>query len=428
MATFKAEVYAHQKKADGTYNIKIRVTQNMRKKYLSTPWYVTRGDLTRSLKLKNQKYIDLTDDLIKKYRSRCDRVGEAIKTMTVEQVVEIITSDSQEVFDLDIVAYGRAYATQLEKEGRIGTARTYNVAINSLVRYVEREKISVKEITVKLINDWIRWLQELPARKNRERGERAQSLYPSVLRAIHNKAKAEFNDEDAGIIRIPLSPFKKVSIPKVPITRKRALTIDQLQKLIAHPYTMIMQPGTNRHNLAKDVFMLSFLFLGMNEADLYTCTDCKGGRLTYQRRKTRTRRSDKAEISIKVEPEAKALLEKYKDPTGERVFNFHKLYSSIDTFTAAINKGLKVIGKSLGIEDLEFYAARHTWATIALNDAGVDKYTVHAALNHVDDSMKVTDIYLRKSWEPNDKANRAVLDLVNLNYDVKEERYLPKQK
>lgn len=176
MATFKAEVYAHQKKADGTYNIKIRVTQNMRKKYLSTPWYVTRGDLTRSLKLKNQKYIDLTDDLIKKYRSRCDRVGEAIKTMTVEQVVEIITSDSQEVFELDIVAYGRAYATQLEKEGRIGTARTYNVAINSLVRYVEREKISVKEITVKLINDWIRWLQELPARKNRERRKGAKPI------------------------------------------------------------------------------------------------------------------------------------------------------------------------------------------------------------------------------------------------------------
>lgn len=428
MATFKAEVYAHQKKADGTYNIKIRVTQNMRKKYLSTPWYVTREDLTRSLKLKNQKYIDLTDDLIKKYRSRCDRVGEAIKTMTVEQVVEIITRDTQEVFDLDIVAYARAYAKKLEEDGRVGTARTYNVAINSLVRYVEREEISIKEITVKLVNDWIAWLQKLPARPNRERGGRAQSLYPSVLRAIHNKAKAEFNDEDAGIIRIPLSPFKRVAIPKPPKTRKRALTVEQLQKFVAHPYTMIMQPGTNRHNLAKDVFLLSFLLLGMNEADLFTCTDCKNGRLTYQRKKTRTRRDDNAEISIKIEPEAKALMEKYKDPTGERVFNFYRLYSSIDTFTAAINKGLKVIGKALGISDLEFYAARHSWATIALNDAGVDKYTVHAALNHVDDSMKVTDIYLRKSWDPNDKANRAVLDLVNLNYDVKEERYLPKQK
>lgn len=54
MATFKAEVYAHQKKADGTYNIKIRVTHKQRKKYLATPWYVGKEDLTRSLKLKTK--------------------------------------------------------------------------------------------------------------------------------------------------------------------------------------------------------------------------------------------------------------------------------------------------------------------------------------------------------------------------------------
>ncbi len=75
MATFKAEVYAHQKKQDGTYNIKIRVTQNQKKRYLATPWYVTKDDLTRSLKIKNQKYLDLTDDLIRTYRNRCDLLG-----------------------------------------------------------------------------------------------------------------------------------------------------------------------------------------------------------------------------------------------------------------------------------------------------------------------------------------------------------------
>ena len=36
MATFKAEVYAHQKRADGTYNIKIRVIHQKRKKYIPT--------------------------------------------------------------------------------------------------------------------------------------------------------------------------------------------------------------------------------------------------------------------------------------------------------------------------------------------------------------------------------------------------------
>ena len=74
MATFKAEVYAHQKRADGTYNIKIRVIHQKRKKYIPTTYYVTKDDLTRTtFKLKNQKYIDATDDMIKKYRSICDR-------------------------------------------------------------------------------------------------------------------------------------------------------------------------------------------------------------------------------------------------------------------------------------------------------------------------------------------------------------------
>jgi len=106
MATFKAEVYAHQKKADGTYNIKIRVTHKQRKKYLATPWYVGKEDLTRSLKLKNQRYIDMVDDVIKRYRTICNNVGEGLDNMSVEQIVELITAKKEEEhFTLDIVAY-----------------------------------------------------------------------------------------------------------------------------------------------------------------------------------------------------------------------------------------------------------------------------------------------------------------------------------
>jgi integrase len=113
------------------------------------------------------------------------------------------------------------------------------------------------------------------------------------------------------------------------------------------------------------------------------------------------------------------LVDKYRDPSGERVFKFYKMYSTMDTFCAAINKALKRIGNEIGVDDLEFYAARHTWATIASNEAGVDKYTVHTALNHVDENMRVTDIYIRRSYDPIDRANRKVLDLVDLklNFD-----------
>lgn len=58
------------------------------------------------------------------------------------------------------------------------------------------------------------------------------------------------------------------------------------------------------------------------------------------------------------------------------------------------------------------YKARHSWATIALNKAGIDKYIVHAALNHIDDSMKVTDIYIERDFVNENKANAKVVKYV----------------
>ena len=68
--------------------------------------------------------------------------------------------------------------------------------------------------------------------------------------------------------------------------------------------------------------------------------------------------------------------------------------------------------QTMNIDDLEFYAARHSWATIALNKCGIDKYTVHAALNHVDESMRVTDIYIERDFVNENKANAKVIKYV----------------
>lgn len=408
MATFKAEVYAHQKKADGTYNIKIRVTQNQKKRYLATTWYVTKDDLTRSLKLKNQKYIDMCEALVKKYRSICDRAGERLKTMSVDEVVNLITSSHDERWDLDIAAYMERHIELLQSSGHIGNAKTYTCALHSLRRFAGRDSISVREITVRFLQDWSRWIGE----QSTVSVGYAQHNYLDRLRAVHNKAKLEYNDEDAGIIRIPNSPFSHFQIAKAPQVRKRALTIEQVKMIASLPDQNVLQPGNNRFNLARDLFLLSFGLVGMNAVDMYYCEDCKDGRITYQRTKTRNRRADKAEISILIQPEVKRLVDKYRDPSGERVFVFHKMYSSMDSFSAAINKGLKKIGQIIGEDDLEFYSARHTWATIAINNAQVDKYTVHLSLNHVDESMRVTDIYIKRSYQPIDEANRKVLDLL----------------
>lgn len=421
MVTFKAEVYAHQKRADGTYNIKIRVIHNKKKKYIPTSFYATKEDLTRgTLNIKSRKYIDATNAIIKRYRDVCDEIGEDIKSMSIEQVVDAITRQRNKSFDLDIVSYARAHIQNLKSSGHSGNASTYSIAVNSLVRFVGREIVSIHEITPAFLNDWMKWIADNPSRisSNYNNGRRAQILYLSQLRAIYNRAKKEFNEEEIGLVRIPFSPFSKVEIPRMYTTRKRAISTSQLVSIISMDDTSSYHFGVNRFNLAKDVFLLSFYLIGMNAVDLYTCSDFKDGRITYRRTKTKNRRLDGAEMSVRLETEAELLFEKYRDKTGQRVFNFYKMYSSVDSFTAALNKGLKKVGSLIGVQDLEFYAARHTWATIALNEVGIDKYTIHTSLNHVDSEMRVTDIYIAKSWDVVDTANRRVLDYLNKQMSV----------
>lgn len=88
------------------------------------------------------------------------------------------------------------------------------------------------------------------------------------------------------------------------------------------------------------------------------------------------------------------------------------MYNTANNFNRAINIGLKEVGRVVKIDDLEYYAARHSWATLAVNKVGIDKYTVHAALNHIDEAMKVTDIYIERDFKIENEANLKVLQYV----------------
>ena len=117
-------------------------------------------------------------------------------------------------------------------------------------------------------------------------------------------------------------------------------------------------------------------------------------------------------MQVKIPPILLSLVKKYKDHTSKRVFKFYQMYNTANNFNRAINIGLKEVGKILNIDDLEYYAARHSWATLAVNKVGIDKYTVHAALNHIDEAMKVTDIYIERDFKIENEANLKVLRYV----------------
>ncbi|WP_309253602.1 hypothetical protein [Prevotella brunnea] len=85
----------------------------------------------------------------------------------------------------------------------------------------------------------------------------------------------------------------------------------------------------------------------------------------------------------------------------------------MESLNRAINIGLKEVGREVGVDNLQFYAARHSLATIAVNDVGISKYVVNDMLNHTDPALRITELYIKKDFKVINEANVKVLDYVH---------------
>ena len=419
MLTIKAEVQRDKQRSDGTYNVKVRFTQDRKVKRLSSSLFVTSKDLTKSFNFKEGTTVKReVDKLIQTYQEKCAKLQLEVNHYTLDDILEYLKAERTRTQSIDFIQYCKEW---LETTGIKGK-KNYQSALNSFISYLGKEHLKTDEVTSQLLNGFKAHLnlkrekQVLQLQKQGKRipSNRTVSLYLGSIRHLFNEAKKKYNDYDKNIILIPHSPFEHVEVPKQEATRKRALSAETINQILKLPYIRNAN-GKERicpFNLAKDCFILSFCLMGMNSVDLHSCDEIEDNAITYYRSKTTGRRLDKAKMKVNILPVLSSLMEKYKDHTGRRVFRFYQMYNTANNFNRAINLGLKQIGKMLQVDDLEFYAARHSWATIALNKVGIDKYTVHAALNHVDETMRVTDIYIERDFVNENRANAKVVKYV----------------
>ena len=419
MLTINAEIKKNEQRSDKTYNVKLRFTLSRKIKRLSTTIFVTPKDLTKEFKIKQSSpFYKEVNELICDYQEKCAKLQIEQNGYTIDDVMDCLNGEQAQKQVIDFIKFCREWIASADIKG----AANYTSAVNALVRFIGKEELDVKLITTDFLERFKLFLND--ERKKREKqlteqgkripSNRALSLYLMSIKKLFNESKRIYNKKYKNTILISHSPFDGFVIPKQEPTRKRAISAENIRAIRSLPYKNIKKGyrGTCLFDLAKDCFILSFGLIGMNSADLFYATDLQNGTITYYRTKTKGRRSDKGKMQVNVPRFLLPLVDKYRDTTGQRIFNFYQYYTNEKALSKAINRGLKEIGSILGVDDLEFYAARHSWATIAVNKVGIDKYTVHAALNHLDDSMKVTDIYIERDFVNENKANAKVLKYV----------------
>ena len=396
MATIKTTIKKNEKRIDGTWNVLIRVTHKRKSFYIRTSLFVEKKDLTTSFKIKNQRILDKCREKENEIRRRMANLNLELSDIEIEQIIHFLekTKDNNSI---DFIAFCRKW---IEKHPELKGAKNYTSAVNSFVSFFGREKIYCDEITSKSLKQFEEYLSDK---------KRAQSMYTSAIVRLFKEAKDFYNDDDIGVIKIKHN--LKYKPKKQNIAEKRSLSEDIIKQIFNIPYNNKPVKGRNsRHDLAKDCFMLSFCLMGINSVDLYNVKEFKKEHLIYYRTKTTDRReNDKAKMEVKVHKFIRPIFDKYYQG-GKYVFNFKERFSSEKDFNRSINIGLKEIKEELKLEKLQFYFARHSFATIAVNKAKISKNIVNDMLCHVDESMKVTDLYIEKDYSIMNEANEKFIE------------------
>jgi site-specific recombinase XerD len=397
MATVKFYLDKRRQKKDGTYPIKLNVFHNKQimiatqlsaseKEWNGNEYsvraqnYKPRNIVARGIINKAETVI-FTLEQQEKLKSTTDK---ALKKLIEDAISSKVENQKTFLYYLDEF---------VSKKTNQGTKSIYTTTRNKIEEYDSHCTFESMDKS---------WLENFEAWMAKTMKVNAYAIHLRNIRSVFNYAI----DEEY----TTLYPFRRFSIKKEE-TRKRSLTAEQLRLLRDYP----CEEYQIRY---RDMFMLMFYLIGVNAADLFNAKHSAlvNGRFEYKRAKTGKL------YSIKVEPEAQAIIEKYKGK--DYLLNIMDDYGNYKDFLHRMGIGLKQIGeterKGLGgkksrnplFPDLSSYWARHTWATVAA-ELDVPKEVIAHALGHSWANSTTTDIYIRFDMKKVDEANRKVIDFVN---------------
>lgn len=387
--------------ADGLFGLKIFIyvnrsksTLNLNIRLLPTQWNDKKNLVV------NHPQKDLLNSAIRCKQADIDR--HILELSALGNLARMSAKDIRDSYEKSInpveednSSFEKVFIRFTEKKH--GSTRDLYEYTLKLIRkhFKNTDKLKFEDITPQ----WLDKFDSALAKTNTSRNYRNIQL--RNIRAVFNAA---IDDEITSYY-----PFRKYKI-RPEMTRKRSMPVEDLRRLFSYPVEKYAE-------IYRDMFALIFMLIGINTVDLHRLKEITSdGRIEYCRAKTHRL------YSVKVEPEALEIINKYRGQKGLLVIADR--WTDHKNFRHQMNKALKLIGplerKGLGgkkdrkpaFPDISTYWARHTWATIAAF-LDIPKETIAAALGH--GAYTVTDIYIDFDQTKVDRANRIVLDYVLYN-------------
>lgn len=331
--------------ADGSHKLRIAVSHNSQTRYIPTRFTVPS---LKNLKngnvvgVPNAQYINLQlRTRMNDFYKACDEL-EDIDYYTCAQLVNMLTKRSGQKTDLKTVEQiSEDMLANRQHAWSKSTIAGFKQGIRRFIEHFGKDFVLVT-LTHENVLEFHKYLEK-QGYSQTSVGMRMDSLKRLVKYAIrHDYVKYRV---------YPFLDYKSVKSAK----RDIALSLELLRK-------MRDMPLTDKWEIyARDLFMLSFYLCGMNLADILRL-DLTQDYVSFIRQKTFKRRDANDVTEFTIQPEARAILNKYLTPEGKLQFNGFTTERSIQHINA---DHLKKLRPKLGYEKLIFYSARKTFTQLA---------------------------------------------------------------
>lgn len=285
MATVGFYLDTRREKKDGTFPIKLQV-RHKGQIMLCTDFCATPETWMGTEYNKSAKNYKAKNVAIRNLINRVEMLlvilddNQKLKGMSDKALKEhILKSIKNESTCKTFVSYIDEFIATKSKEN---TIVLYKVTKNKILAY--DPTCTFETMTRKWLESFNKWLKDTGIKTN------SISIHLRNIRAVFNHA---IDNEET-----ELYPFRKFTIEREE-TRKRSLKPEQL-------ITLRDFNGEQYQKEYQDIFMLMFYLIGINAIDLFNLKQIVDGRIEYKREKTGKL------YSIKVEPEAMEILNRYK--------------------------------------------------------------------------------------------------------------------
>lgn len=374
----------------GRYHTKIKVTfRRMRSgakawepKRFKTWVYATPEEFEKIMSENNR----VPAELIRKRNVLNDKKRKAVEIL--EKMPTIAPDEFQVLFDCEgsmesIEAVARIAIADLEAEDRIGTAESYQQAVNSVKKNGGH---NFADITLK-------WLKGYQKAMTENGSITTVGIY---LRAIRRIFKIAIKKK---LVHPELYPFGEGGY-LIPSGRQKKKALKSAEKDTVLEYST----SDELARYGADFWMFSYFGNGMNPADIahLQFKNFDGNKFSFVRQKTKATAREQIIISVHIRPEAREIIARrgnksldpnaYVFPILEPGLTAKQRKTRIKDFRKQVNAGLKIVSEDLKLPFvLKFGYARHTSSTI-LKNQGVEVKKISELLGH--GSVQTTEIYL----------------------------------